>query len=95
MTAAEQLRSEILRSNTIDKNKVLESVRNGILKNGKCLVWEPYDAPIKTVYNEGSIEVSSLKDETAIKEFVISQGFRVKRAYHAVSGRECGFDVML
>ena len=95
MTAAEQLRREILSSNSIDKNKVLESVRNGILKCGKCLVWEPFDAPKKTVYNKGSIEVASLEDETAIKEFVISQGFRVKRAYNPASGREYGCEGML
>ena len=95
MTAAEQLRREILSSNSIDKNKVLESVRNGILKSGKCLVWDPYDAPKKTVYNDGSIEVASLEDATAIKEYVIAQGFRVKRAYHPASGREYGFEVML
>lgn len=95
MTAAEQLRREICSTSSIDKNKVLESVRKGIIKCGECLVWEPYNAPENTVYNAGSIEVASLEDETAIKQFVISQGFRVKRAFHPASGRQYGFYVML
>ena len=95
MTAAQQLRSEILHSSTIDKGKVLESVRNGIKNCGECLVWEPYNAPSKTIYNSGSIEVGSLEDETAIKEYCLSQGFRIKRAFHPVSGRAYGFYVTL
>lgn len=95
MTEAEKLRQEILKASAIDKQKVLESVRSGIKRNGECLVYEPYNPPKTTIYNSGSIEVGALEDETAIKEFVLSQGFRIKRAYHPVSGRAYGFYVIL
>lgn len=95
MNAAEQLRSEILHSSTIDKKAVLDAVMEGIRHNGECLVWEPYNAPEKTKYNPGSIEIASLEDETAIREYCIFQGFRIKRAFHPTSGRAYGFYVTL
>ena len=95
MTAAEQLRKEIANSDIIDRKKVLESIINGIRTNGECLVYEPYNPPSEIIYNSGSIQISSLKEETAIREFALSQGFRIMRAYHPVSGRLYGFYVKL
>lgn len=95
MTAAEQLRNEIVNSNIIDRKKVLESITNGIRTNGECLVYEPYNPPSEIIYNSCSIQISSLNEETAIREFALSQGFSIKRAYHPVSGRLYGFYVTL
>lgn len=93
MTEAEKLRQEILKASAIDKQKVLESVRSGIKRNGECLVYGPYGTEI--VYKSGSIEVCSIKQEESIKEYVLSEGFRIKKAYHPISGREYGFYVIL
>lgn len=95
MNTAEQLRQEIANSNIIDKQKVLESVVNGIRQNGYCLVWEPYSGRSKIVYGSGSIEIARLEEEEAIRQYVLSQGFHVRRAFHPASGREYGFEVRL
>lgn len=95
MTAAEELRNEIANSNIIDKKKVLESITNGIRTEGVCLVYQPYNPPSEIIYNSRSIQITSPKEETAIREFALSQGFSIMRAYHPVSGREYGFYVTL
>jgi len=95
MNAANQLRSELLNNGIIDKQKVLQCITNGIKANGYCLVWEPYNTPSKIIYRDCSIEISDLKEEVAIKELALLEGFRVKNAYHPASGRPYGIEISL
>lgn len=95
MNAAEQLRQEIVNNEIIDKKKVLESVINGIRQNGYCLVWEPYSQRSKIVYGSCNIEIARSEEKEAIRQYCLSQGFRIKRAFHPASGREYGFEVRL
>lgn len=95
MTAAEELRRELANSDIIDKKKVMAAVENGIRNVGECLVLKPYGATPEIIYGTESIKVGTLAAETAIKQFVLSQGFRIRRAFHPVSGREYGFYVTL
>ena len=95
MNAAEQLRNEMLNSGIIDKKRVLEIIANGIKEYGYCLVWEPYNQRSHIVYGDCTIEISDLKEEVAIKELALKEGFHVKNAYHPASGRVYGIDIYL
>lgn len=95
MNAAEKLRSEMLNGGIIDKNKVLNIIANGIRENGYCLVWEPYNTPSQIRYRDCTIEISDLKEEVAIKELALKEGFHVRNAYHPASGRPYGIEISL
>ena len=95
MNAAEKLRNEMVNGGIIDKDMVLKTVMNGIRQNGYCLVWDPYTGRSKIHYGDCNIEIAELSELTAIKEFCQSEGFRVKPAYHPVSGRSYGYEITL
>ncbi len=96
MNAADKLRNELQNSSLIDKQKVLETVANGIAKNGGYSeVTVGYNPVSRVVYGSYDIECPSFQEVEAIKQYVISQGFKVRRAFHPISGREYGIAVFL
>lgn len=94
MNAAEQLRRELANSSSFDKEEVLATVANGIKNGGYSEIIVPYNEPSKPSYGYNHIECSYEQCE-AIKEFLIKQGFRIRRAYHPVSGRPYGYEARL
>lgn len=96
MTAADKLRQELQNSPLFDKTKVLETVSNGIAKNGGYSeVTVSYNPAPDIYYGTYDIDCPSFQEVEAIKQFVISQGFKVRRAFHPISGREYGIAVYL
>ena len=94
MNAAEQLRNELRNSASFDKKKVIETVANGIMNGGYCEIIVPYNPPASVVYGGCHIECSYEALEP-IKQFLRSEGFSFKTAYHPVSGRAYGYEVSL
>ena len=96
MNAAEKLRSELRNSDSFDKKKVLEVVTNGIKNNGGYSeIIDTYNGRSKIYYGSYHIEVATLEQEEGIKEFLLSEGFKVRKSYHPVSGRWCGYEAYL
>ena len=94
MNAAEQLRDQLINGGLFDKQEVLNTVINGIKNGGYSEIIVPYNPPQRVVCGTHHIECSDEQCE-AIKEFLKSQGFRVRRAYHPVSGRPYGYEASL
>lgn len=96
MNAAEQLRNELRNSASFDKKKVLETVINGIKNNGGYSeIIDTYNGRDKIYYGTYHIEVATLEQEEGIKEFLLSEGFKIRKSYHPVSGRWCGYEAYL
>lgn len=95
MNAAEQLKIQMANSGLFDKQKVLESTTKGIQENGYCEIIAPYNMPDRIVYGDCHIEVASGRQMEAIAEFLKQEGFRIRPAYHPVSGRNYGYKATL
>lgn len=95
MNAAEKLRKEMVNGGIVDREKVLATVTNGIRENGYCLVWDPYSGRSKIHYGDCNIEIAELAELTAIKQICLEEGFKVRNAYHPVSGRSYGYEISL
>ena len=96
MNAAQQLKNELVNGELFDKRKVLETVSNGIRNNGGLSeIIIPYNPPSKIRYGSYDIECSSSEEMEGIKEFLKQQGFRIRTAYHPVSGRAYGYEARL
>lgn len=95
MNAADRLRNSLANSNVFDKQKVLDTVANGIKNNGGlCEIIVPYNAPSHVVYYDCHIECD-YEHLSAIKEFLSQEGFKLRTAYHPISGRSYGYEVSL
>ena len=96
MNAAEQLRNQLVNGNLFDRKKVLETVTNGIVNNGGLSeIIIPYNPPCKIRYGSYDIECSSSEELEGIKEFLKKEGFRIRTAYHPISGRAYGYEARL
>lgn len=95
MNAAEKLKKEMVNGNIVDREKVLATVTNGIMKKGYCLVWDPYGGRSKIHYGNCDIEIAELAELAAIKQICLEEGFHVKNAYHPVSGRNYGYEITI
>ena len=94
MNTAEKLRQELASSALFDKAEVLETVKNGVKNGGYSEIIVPYNEPSKVHCGQYHIECSYEQCE-AIKEFLKQEGFRIKTAFHPVSGRPYGYEARL
>ena len=95
MNTAEQLRIQMANSDLFDKQKVLASTANGIREYGYCEIIAPYNTPDRIVYGDCHIEVATGRQMEAIAEYLKQEGFRIRPAYHPVSGRNYGYKATL
>lgn len=95
MKAADKLRNSLANSGLFDKQKLLDTVANGIRNNGgHCEIIVPYNAPSHVVYCGCHIECD-YSHLAAIKEFLQQEGFSFRSARHPISGRPYGYEVTL
>ena len=96
MNAAEKLRNELRNSDLFDRKKVLETVTNGIKNNGGYSeITYPYHMISKIHYGSYDIEVATSEQMEGIVQFLKDEGFRIRKAYHPVSGRDYGYAAYL
>lgn len=93
MSYAEQLKQEIVNSGLFDKQKVLETISNGIKSNGESCITE-YARMSGVTYGKCNIECGNANGH-AIASFLRDEGFKVKNDYHPISGHWCGYIVTL
>ena len=96
MNAAEALRKELVNSSLFDKQKVLDTVVNGIKKNGGIceiyVYWRLDGCPVR--YHGDYIECGN-PEVAAIVQYLKAQGFTIRKNFHPVSGNWCGYIVSL
>lgn len=96
MTVADQLREEMAQSVVFDRDKVIEAVKNGIMRDGVAyVIYYGFGYTRGIIYRFTEVEVSSNAECEVIRRFLTDNGFRCVVYHHPASGRPIGYKIML